>query len=119
MMPFDFSRTGTPQSAMADVFEEEEEEDQLSPRTARPHTSHGPARDETAGIGISIVDADSSAMNFGADFGVLLINFTILGMWQISLPMLIKVMAATVVWRRRKLGRWFGSVWLRRPEWLL
>lgn len=67
MMPFDFSRTGTPQSSMADVFEEEEEEDQLSPRTTRPHTSHGPGREETAGIGISIVDADSSAMNFGAD----------------------------------------------------
>jgi hypothetical protein len=67
MMPFDFSRTGTPQSSMADVFEEEEEEEQLSPRTVRPHTSHGPARDETAGIGISIVDADSPALNFGAD----------------------------------------------------
>jgi hypothetical protein len=67
MMPFDFSRTGTPQSSMADVFEEEEEDEQLSPRTTRPHTSHGPARDESAGIGISIVDADSSAMNFGAD----------------------------------------------------
>jgi hypothetical protein len=67
MMPFDFSRTGTPQSSMADVFEEEEEDEQLSPRTVRPHTSHGPARDETAGIGISIVDADSPALNFGAD----------------------------------------------------
>ena len=67
MMPFDFSRTGTPQSSMADVFEEEEEDELLSPKTVRPHTSHGPERDETAGIGISIVDADSSALNFGAD----------------------------------------------------
>jgi len=67
MMPFDFSRTGTPQSSMADVFEEEEEDEMLSPKTVRPHTSHGPARDETAGIGISIVDADSPALNFGAD----------------------------------------------------
>ncbi|KAM0719552.1 hypothetical protein Q7P37_003682 [Cladosporium fusiforme] len=67
MMPFDFSRTGTPQSSMADVFEEEEEEDPISPRSGRPHTSSGPARDEGAGIGISIVDADSSALNFGAD----------------------------------------------------
>jgi hypothetical protein len=67
MMPFDFSRTGTPQSSMADVFEEEEEDELLSPKTVRPHTSHGPARDETAGIGISIVDADSPALNFGAD----------------------------------------------------
>jgi hypothetical protein len=67
MMPFDFSRSGTPQSSMADVFEEEEEDEQLSPRTVRPHTSHGMARDETAGIGISIVDADSLALNFGAD----------------------------------------------------
>lgn len=67
MMPFDFSRTGTPQSSMADVFEEEEEEDPISPRTGRPHTSHGPPREEGAGIGISIVDADTSALNFGAD----------------------------------------------------
>jgi hypothetical protein len=67
MMPFDFSRTGTPQSSMADVFEEEEEDELVSPKTARPHTSHGPSRDETAGIGISIVDADSPALNFGAD----------------------------------------------------
>jgi len=67
MMPFDFSRTGTPQSSMADVFEEEEEDDQLSPKGGRPHTSHGTSRDEAAGIGISIVDADSPALNFGAD----------------------------------------------------
>jgi len=67
MMPFDFSRTGTPQSSMADVFEEEEEEDQLSSKSGRPHTSHGLSRDEAAGIGISIVDADSPALNFGAD----------------------------------------------------
>lgn len=67
MMPFDFSRNGTPQSSMADVFEEDEEEEQLSPRTARPHTSHGPARDEAAGIGISIVDADNPTLNFGVD----------------------------------------------------
>ena len=67
MMPFDFSRTGTPQSSMADVFEEEEEDDQLGSKSGRPHTSHGLSRDETAGIGISIVDADSPALNFGAE----------------------------------------------------
>lgn len=67
MMPFDFSRTGTPQSSMADVFEEDEDEDPLSSKDARPHTSHGPARDQAAGIGISIVDADSPALNFGAE----------------------------------------------------
>jgi hypothetical protein len=67
MMPFDFSRTGTPQSSMADVFEEEEEDDQLGSKSGRPHTSHGLSRDESAGIGISIVDADSAALNFGAE----------------------------------------------------
>lgn len=67
MMPFDFSRTGTPQSSMADVFEEEEEDDPISPRSGRPHTSNGPGREEGAGIGISIFDADTSALNFGAD----------------------------------------------------
>jgi hypothetical protein len=67
MMPFDFSRTGTPQSSMADVFEEEEEDDQLGSKGGRPHTSHGLLRDESAGIGISIVDADSPALNFGAE----------------------------------------------------
>ena len=36
MMPFDFSRTGTPQSSMADVFEEEEEDDQLGSKSGRP-----------------------------------------------------------------------------------
>lgn len=59
------------------------------------------------------------AMNFGADFGVLLINFTILGMWQMSLPILMKIMAVMLVWRRCKLERWCKNLWLRRPIWLL
>lgn len=57
-----FEARNPQQSAMADVFEEEEEDD----LPVRPFSQGMPSRSD-AGIGISIVDADSSALNFGVE----------------------------------------------------
>ncbi|KXT03930.1 hypothetical protein AC578_9259 [Pseudocercospora eumusae] len=58
---FDQIRTGTPpQQPMADVFEEEEEDELAAAKPLRP-SSTSSAADETAGMGVSIVDQDEGA----------------------------------------------------------
>lgn len=61
LTPFDQMRIGTPpQQPMADVFEEEEEDDVCAVKLPRPASTLSLA-DDTAGIGVSIVDQDESA----------------------------------------------------------
>ncbi|EME87819.1 uncharacterized protein MYCFIDRAFT_213028 [Pseudocercospora fijiensis CIRAD86] len=60
---FDQIRTGTPPlQPMADVFEEEEEDELAAAKPLSPSSTSSGA-DETAGMGVSIVDQDESAQH--------------------------------------------------------
>ena len=61
LSPFESGRIGTPsQSSMADVFEEEEEDETLLGQRRLPAGSQSEQDDET-GVGVQIVDLDSAA----------------------------------------------------------
>lgn len=78
LAPFEFGRTSTPtQPAMADVFEEEEEEDTPVHGSRTPSsrpTSNTSDQEEGHGVGIQVVDAaggtQGSTLNWGVEDGL-------------------------------------------------
>lgn len=70
--PFEHPRVGTPsQASMADVFEEEEEEDvedEVANQVTKPASTKSISEDE-AGIGISVVDSANTGASLPWDLG--------------------------------------------------
>ena len=60
LSPFETARVGAPsQSSMADVFEEEEEDDSAIMQAGRAGSTHS-GQDDEAGVGIQVVDSDNA-----------------------------------------------------------
>ncbi|KAJ9632150.1 hypothetical protein H2203_000552 [Taxawa tesnikishii (nom. ined.)] len=72
LVPFDLGRSSSPgQSPMADVFEEDEEDDVMAKPADRPKTApvHESEPDEETGIGIQVVDTDVDQSGPGLNWG--------------------------------------------------